>query len=470
VIVVGAGLGSRSFGWGGSGAAASGPTGYTILYRLEGTVAHPDTATTLDAIVKILQERANLLGIAGASIEKRPPDEVAVRLPLSTDLDVARSTLGSTGWLAFVLLPKKTYGDATAPGSVALPVPGYQLDPALLATAEFTGTDLDPNSIDAAEDPSSPGHWIINLGFTSARAAAFEAWTGQHVNEYFAVTLDGQVMMAPYIKTAIVGGSFQLSSDFTEESAKKGAAFFQAGALPCPIQEMSFSQDGIVYNGQPTNGQPTNGQPTANRSSTPAPTNSAGLIVAPSATTPADIPSSGRTLGNPNAPVTIDIWIDYQCPTCRDFALQVMPQLIERYVRPGKARIVVHDMIVIDGYGGGTESAHAAIAASCAAEQGKFWQYQDWLWANQETEDSGTFSEDRLVVFAGNVGLDTQAFSQCLADGTHAAQVQAESSAAGSAGITGTPSIEVNGALVQSYDFATLSAAIEAAAASTSPR
>ncbi|HEX7490416.1 MAG TPA: thioredoxin domain-containing protein [Candidatus Limnocylindrales bacterium] len=461
VIVVGAGLGSRSFGWGGGG--PTGPTGYTIVYQLQGTAAHPVTQADLDTTASVLEERLNSISIGAQSIEKLPPDELAVHLPLGSNVEIARQVLDVTGQLAFVLLPKATYGDVTSPGSVAVPVAGSSLDPALLATAEFTGADLDPNAISASEGPVSPGFWVINFAFGGTKASEFEAWSGRHINEYFAIVLDGRVMSVPYIKSAIVGGSGQISGDFNEAGAKLVAAYLRYGPLPCPVQEVSFLVDGVVQTSQPS--PPVSVTVTLG---TFAAADSNGPIVAPSVTTPTDIPSSGRTLGSPSAPVTIDIWIDYQDPNSRDFELQIMPQLIERYVRPGKARIVVHDMIVIDVIGGGVESAHAAAAARCAGDQGKFWQYQDWLWANQEREGSGTFSDDRLIGLAGNVGLDTQAFSQCLTDGTHAAEVQAESSAAGSAGITGIPAIKVNGALVQSYDFETVSAAIEAAAASSS--
>src|SRR5450759_2726394 len=107
-----------------------------------------------------------------------------------------------------------------------------------------------------------------------------------------------------------------------------------------------------------------------------------------------------RTLGNPSAPVTIDIWVDYQCAPCRELAEKVVPQLIEKYVRPGQAKIVIHDYVVIDANTGGHESAHAATAALCAAGQGKFWAFQDQLWANQGAEGSGAFSDDRLLGMA----------------------------------------------------------------------
>jgi protein-disulfide isomerase len=458
VIVVGAGLGSRSFGWGGGAPAAP---GYTIVYRLTPDVAHPVTAATLDLTVQILERRINAASVGGATVEKLPPDELAVHLPLGSNVDGARVSLRVAGQLDFVLLPKATYGDVNSPGSTALPVVGTVMDAALMATAEFTGADIDPSSINTTEDPAVPGSWLVNFGFTGARAAEFAAWAGRHINEYFAIALDGQVIEVPYIKTPVVGGTVQIGGGaFNEAGAKIVVTILQYGALPCPIQEVSFLENGVA--------QASQASPPVSATSAPWPTTSAGPIVAPTVTTPADIQSSGRTLGNPSAPVTIDVWLDYQCEPCREFALTVMPQLIQKYVRPGTARIVVHDMIVIDGYGGGVESAHAAAAARCAADKGKFWQYQDWLWANQYTEFSGAFSDNRLTEFAGNAGLDTQAFSQCLVGGTHSAEVNAESSAAASAGITGTPTIKVNGALVQSYDFATVSAAIDAISSSAS--
>jgi protein-disulfide isomerase len=97
-----------------------------------------------------------------------------------------------------------------------------------------------------------------------------------------------------------------------------------------------------------------------------------GPISSPTVTTPADLTSSGRTLGAAAAPVTLDIWNDYQCPLCKVFAQSVLPKLVDHYVRPGKVQIVYHDLLVIDGNVGGTESADAANAARCAADQGKF--------------------------------------------------------------------------------------------------
>jgi protein-disulfide isomerase len=183
--------------------------------------------------------------------------------------------------------------------------------------------------------------------------------------------------------------------------------------------------------------------------------------VAPSITTPSDIPSSGRTLGDPAAPVTVDVWSDYQCPQCRQFATEVLPELLGKGVRVGLVKIVYHDLIVVDTYAGSHDSVDAANAARCAADQGKFWTYQDWLWANQGPEGSGAFNAARLVEIGLRAGLDTSAFRTCVENGSHAADVQAESASANAKGINAAPKILVNGHVTAGWDYDTLATAID---------
>jgi protein-disulfide isomerase len=189
---------------------------------------------------------------------------------------------------------------------------------------------------------------------------------------------------------------------------------------------------------------------------------SSGAIVVPTVTTTATIPSSGRTLGNPNSPVTVDIYVDYQCPVCRDFEQTVMPQIISSYVATGKAKIVSHDFLVIDLGHGGHESADAANAALCAADQGKFWSFQDWLFANQGAEASGAFAIERLMEIGSRAGLAMNKFQPCVTGGTHLAEVQAESASVYSR-LSGTPTVEVNGQTLAGFDYASVSAAIDSA-------
>lgn len=182
-----------------------------------------------------------------------------------------------------------------------------------------------------------------------------------------------------------------------------------------------------------------------------------------SGVTPSGIPENGRTLGDANAPHTIDLWEDFQCPNCRDFTVDIEPQLVANYVATGKAKMVFHDFIVIDGNVGGTESLDAANAARCAEDQGEFWPYHDWLYTNQYSEGSGAFSKDRLKLIGQLMGIpDLNKFDSCVDNGTHNSEVKSESASHPSAA-TGTPTILVDGQLQTTYDYATVSAALDTA-------
>ena len=171
--------------------------------------------------------------------------------------------------------------------------------------------------------------------------------------------------------------------------------------------------------------------------------------IAPRVVTPASIPSEGRTLGNADAKVTIDMWGDFRCTACFDFTMNVEPQVVTNFVETGKAKFVFHDLITIDANQPGvTESRDAANAALCAADQGKFWLYHDWLYANQSPDESpGAFTLNRLVEIGQDAGLNMSTFEPCVRNGTHLSEVAAEQAAAPSDN-QGTPSIYINGKLV----------------------
>jgi protein-disulfide isomerase len=201
----------------------------------------------------------------------------------------------------------------------------------------------------------------------------------------------------------------------------------------------------------------------SSQKATPAPL--AGPI-APQASllTPSSIPTNGRTLGNPDAKVTMDWYEDFQCTGCEAFTHSAEPQLVAKYVQTGQVKVVYHDFVIIDANVGGTESFDAANAGLCANDQGKFWQYHDWLFANQYTEGSGAFTKDRLKAIAHAMGgLDTAKFDSCVDGGSHNADVTAEQKQVPS-GANITPWIVVAGTPVgTSPDYATISAALDKA-------
>ncbi len=193
----------------------------------------------------------------------------------------------------------------------------------------------------------------------------------------------------------------------------------------------------------------------------------------PTVITPANIPANGRTLGQPNAPVTIDLYGDFRCSAC--FGLTTggtESDLVTNYIATGKARLVWHDLLTIDLVRGGTASRDAANAAWCAADQGKFWTMHDWLYANDEypTEAASAFTASRLSDIARAAGLDMSKYQPCFDAGTHDADIAAEQSSTPSeAG--GTPTVFVAGKFVGTAGYVPtyqqISAAIDAALGST---
>lgn len=167
--------------------------------------------------------------------------------------------------------------------------------------------------------------------------------------------------------------------------------------------------------------------------------------------TPAALPQAdGLSVGDPNAPVTIDVFEDFQCPACQFFTESIEPLVIENLVATGKARYVFHNYSFLDGNGAGSngESDKAANASMCANEQGKFWEMHSIMYANWNGENQGAFSDRRLQAMAESLGLDMDAFNTCFDTNKYEAEIQADFDLGEEMGVTGTPTVFVNGARV----------------------
>jgi protein-disulfide isomerase len=139
---------------------------------------------------------------------------------------------------------------------------------------------------------------------------------------------------------------------------------------------------------------------------------------------------SNPTKGAADAPLTLLEFTDYQCPYCSRFTTQTLPQIASEYIDTGKVRLVLVDMPL--------ESIHdkafkAAEVTHCAADQGKFWEMHDRLFANQNALEPWT-------AHATELGLDVTAFEECVSSDRHAASVRADLALAEKAGASGTPS------------------------------
>jgi protein-disulfide isomerase len=163
--------------------------------------------------------------------------------------------------------------------------------------------------------------------------------------------------------------------------------------------------------------------------------------------------SQDKSTGSADAPVVVVEYGDYQCPACGRFASTVKPKIIEEFVNSGQVRFVFRSFQFI-----GEESQWAAEAAECANEQGKFWEFYDKLYSSQAGENAGAFQKENLEGFATELGLQTQQFTQCLVSGKYAEKVKAETLEAQNLGLRSTPSVIVNGELLnEGSDYEILS-------------
>lgn len=154
-------------------------------------------------------------------------------------------------------------------------------------------------------------------------------------------------------------------------------------------------------------------------------------------------------LGEANAPVTFIEFGDYQCPFCEQQFKIIDPVVREQYVKSGQVKMVWRDFAFLDEFPGvpanQKESHWAAEAARCANDQGKFWQYHDYIFSHQAGENKGGFSKDNLKKFAGELGLDQQQFNSCLDSDKYMQAVKDDTEAGKAAGVNSTPFTFING-------------------------
>ena len=167
-------------------------------------------------------------------------------------------------------------------------------------------------------------------------------------------------------------------------------------------------------------------------------------------------------MGDPNAPVKIVEYSDFQCPGCLRFFQLIEPTLISEYISTGKVHFTYRSM----GKWIGSESVAAAEAAYCASDQNKFWEYHDILFTNWTGENVGDFTNKRLIAFAESIGLDINAFNTCLNTNKYKQRVTQDYDDGIKAGVTYTPTIFINGQkFAGTLSYSNLKEAIDAALA-----
>ncbi len=179
----------------------------------------------------------------------------------------------------------------------------------------------------------------------------------------------------------------------------------------------------------------------------------------------AGIPQSASALGQPAAPITLAYFADLQCPYCRAFSLEVLPSIIERWVRAGKLRIESHALRTA------TREPDVfmaqQVAALAAGRQERAWHFIETFFAEQGEENSGYVTDAYLQGIASQVtGLDLARWANDRRDPELASEIAGDERAAENARLTGTPSflIGASGGAMSGFspsDPASFDAAIE---------
>ena len=181
-----------------------------------------------------------------------------------------------------------------------------------------------------------------------------------------------------------------------------------------------------------------NGEQIAGDEPEPPPPSQPGI-----APTPATIPidNIAGAMGDPDAPVTIIEYTDYQCPFCQRHSQETMPQLVTEMIETGRVYYVLKDFPLDQLH---PDARAAAVAARCAGEQGAYWEMHDAIFTAQ-SRWAGQGATQVLSEIAAEVGLDVGRYNECVGSGKYDDAVQANLEEGAALGVQGTPAFFING-------------------------
>lgn len=169
------------------------------------------------------------------------------------------------------------------------------------------------------------------------------------------------------------------------------------------------------------------------------PTTTAAPSASPRPSLFTGIRQRGAALGSPTAPVTLVEYADLQCPYCAQWALDALPTVVRRFVRPGKVRIVFRGLAFI-----GADSDTALRTAIAAGRKHRLWDLVHGLYERQGHENSGWVADDLVTEIATGIpGLDAEQLLDARWNGSIETAMKRDAEAARTAGIRGTPSFQI---------------------------
>jgi protein-disulfide isomerase len=150
------------------------------------------------------------------------------------------------------------------------------------------------------------------------------------------------------------------------------------------------------------------------------------------------VPQDGTSLGDRKARATLTEFADLQCPYCAQYAVQVLPQVVDRYVKTGQLRLELRMLRLL-----GPDSERGARAAQAAARQDRMWNFADAFYRAQGVENSGYVTDDFLTEVAQAAGVRSRAVLDAVNQNEYEQQLQAVDAEANEVGVSGTPTFVV---------------------------
>jgi protein-disulfide isomerase len=186
-----------------------------------------------------------------------------------------------------------------------------------------------------------------------------------------------------------------------------------------------------------------------------------GTKLMPAVASTIDVDNGSAIVLNPDSTTIIDVWEDPQCPVCKNFE-DSFGEYIDSLVRDKKATVRFHVLSFL-----GDESVRAANASFCAADEGQYLDFHHALYAVQSPlENSGFWSNEKLIAIADKIGIKSEKFTKCVNDGEKVDLVKANYESMPKFGVQGTPTVFINGKLWErtnpNFDLDEFSTAVEA--------
>lgn len=178
--------------------------------------------------------------------------------------------------------------------------------------------------------------------------------------------------------------------------------------------------------------------------------------------TPASATADGSGLVDGTGPVTVEIWLDLHCPHCATFEEEA-GALLDRMVADGTITRVQHPVAFLDRFSSTRYSTRAAAAVGCAADAGAHPQYVRALLAAQPSSGGPGLSDTELIEVGGDAGITDAGFAECVREGQYRGWTEHVTALAAREGVTGTPTVRVNG-----EDVPATAQAVQAAVAQAS--